>query len=423
MNMIKSMMMIIAILLLVSCTKNSLVSDKVNPSDEVTDQRDSIEFWHTYSDIETKVFETQILPLFEKEYPNIKINSTRIDYTNQLKNNILAAVADNKQPDVMRMDIKWVPELAKYGFLAELSELDGFNQLKEKIIGSLLSTNQYHGKYYGLPVNATTKAAVFNLKLLKEAGLSEPPATFNELIKAVKYLQTKHSDLYGIGVCCAEGWGTLPYFWTLGGKLTDDKFTKTNGYLNSLESIKAITTLKQWYDQGIIGPSILGGEPGNWDGVLKGKLLMIDEAHWFHLVNSTGDNKELLKDTIIAKFPSDVNPGTSIIGGENLIMFKDSKHREQAWTFMKWMMTEQPQKIMAETGLIPTIKDVVNKNPMFTPYLEQLNNALPRPPVSVWDGMDNVYTRMMERIFSNEQPIKAAIEEAVLKIDALLENQ
>ena len=105
---------------------------------------------------------------------------------------------------------------------------------------------------------------------------------------------------------------------------------------------------------------MLRGEPGNWDGVLKGKLLMIDEAHWFHVVNSTGDNKELLKDTIIAKFPSDVRAGTSIIGGENLIMFKNSKHREQAWTFMKWMMTEQPQKIMAETGLIPTIKDVVN---------------------------------------------------------------
>ena len=111
-------------------------------------------------------------------------------------------------------------------FWRSYSELDGFNQLKERFIGSLLSTNQYHGKYYGLPVNATTKAAVYNLKLLKEAGLTEPPTTFAELIKAVKYLQTKHSDVYGIGVCCAEGWGTLPYFWTLGGKLTDDNYTR-----------------------------------------------------------------------------------------------------------------------------------------------------------------------------------------------------
>ncbi|QGQ97975.1 extracellular solute-binding protein [Paenibacillus psychroresistens] len=423
MNLFKSMIMLLSILLLVSCTNSSLVSDNNPPSSEDVDQRDTIEFWHTYSDIETKVFEEHILPLFEQEYPNIKIHATRLDYTDQLKNNILASVADNKQPDVMRIDIKWVPELAKYGVLAELSELEDFNQLKERFIGFLLSTNEYHGKYYGLPVNATTKAAVYNLKLLKEAGLSEPPSTFDELIQAVKYLQTKHSDVYGIGICCTEGWGTLPYFWTLGGNLTDDKFTKTDGYLNSEASIRAITTLKMWYDQRIIGPSILRGEPGNWDGVLKGKLLMIDEAHWFHIVNSTGDNKDLLKDTIIAKFPSGVRAGTSIIGGENLIMFKDSKQREQAWTFMKWMMTEQPQKILAETGLIPTIKDVVNNNPMFTPYLEQLNNALPRPPVSVWDDMDKVYTRMMERILTNEQPIKAAIDEAVLKIDAMLLNQ
>lgn len=413
--------------LLTSCSNDSLMSDGERQFDsgQNGDHRIILEFWHTYSDIETEVLETKVIPLFEQENPDIKIHAVRKDYTDQLEHNIIATVADNKQPDVMRMDIIWLPKLAKDGILVNLSEMRDFDLIKNRFIGSLIKTTQYRGQFYGLPVNATTKTAIYNLKLLKEAGLNAPPLTFDELIKTIKYLQSKHSIKYGIGMCCSSSWGILPYFWTLGGKLTDEEYTHANGYLNHPNSIAALVKLKQWYDERIIGPSVFGGEPGAWEGILKGNLLMIDEGHWFNFVNSSGDNKDLIKDTVIGRFPSDVNSGTSIIGGENLVIFKESKHKQEAWKFMKWMVTEEPQKIMATTGLIPTILNiqVTNQNPMSSPYLEQLNNALPRPPVSTWSDIDEVYTRMIELILTNEQSIHEAVDDAVIKIDALLASQ
>ncbi len=414
-------------LIMTSCTKTTLLTsdDGTTEPDGKSDQRVTLEFWHTYSDAETEVFESKVIPLFESSHPGIKIHAVRKDYTPQLKGHIFAQVADNMQPDVMRMDIIWVPEFAKNGTLADLSEMNGFADIRDSFIGALIKTNLYRNKYYGLPVNANTKVAIYNKRLLKEAGLNDPPKTFDELVQALTRLHQKNKNIKGIGICCSSGWGTLPYFWTFGGKLMDDDYTRASGYLDHPDSLAAIAKIHKLYRDGVISPSITGGEPGSWDGVLQGKVLMIEEAHWFYTVNSVGGNKELLNDMVIGLFPDDVHTGTSIIGGENLVLFNNSGHARESWDFMKWMVTEEPQRIMAETGLIPTIKHMqdTNRNPLFTSYLQQLDRAQPRPPVSTWTDIDNSYARMIEQILTEELPLEEAVREAVEEIDRLLTNQ
>lgn len=413
------------LLLLSACMDSQLVTNQEDEENtEAMASRTVIEFWHTYSDLETEVFENKVLPAFEKQYPDIDIRAERKDYTEQLKNNTLAAAAENEQPDLMRMDIVWVPEFAQSRVLTDLSSLPGFDELEKQFIGKLLETAKFQDGIYGLPVNANTKAAIFNQQLLKKAGLSEPPKTMEKLVQAVRKLKQMDEDTYGIGMCCSSGWGTLPYFWTLGGKITDEHYTTAHGYLDSPGSIEALQTIKQWYDEGIISPAILGGEPGNWDGLLKGTVLMIDEAHWFYTVNSSGTNQHLLEGTLPALMPAGTRKGTSIIGGENLVLFKDSPHQEEAWTFMKWMVSEEPQKMMSETGLIPTITGLTGHtlDPRFDIYLQQLDQARPRPPTPHWSFIDDVFARMIEKILSNEMALKESVEEAVKRIDSVLQQ-
>lgn len=412
-------------LLISGCMQVRLVPD--NESNGPAEQQAGepivqIQFWHTYSELEIEVFNSRVLPLFEAEHPGIKINAVRKDHTGQLKDNVQAAVADNKQPDVMRMDVIWVPEFAKNGSLMDISNLENFDNIRDKFIGSLIQSNMYKGKYYGVPVNANTRAAIFNKKLLIEAGLDHPPDTFKELEEATKRLQKLRPEVYGIGICCSNVWGSLPYFWTFGGQLMDKNYKVASGFLNGKASIAALQKMKNGLDEGIISPSIIGGEPGTWDGILKGQLLMIDEPHWFYTVNETGPNKELLQGVEIGLLPSDVNVGTSVIGGENLVLFEKSPFKKEAWQFIQWMVTEEPQKIMSETGLIPTIKNLQgkNRNPIFDVYLDQLDRANPRPPVPAWTEIEDVFARMLERILTDEQTITEAVDEAAVIIDRLL---
>jgi len=405
------------------CTsKESAVNNNENENTQngVTDppkETVTIEFWHTYSDTETPIFEEQIIPLFEEKYPYIKVNSTKMPYDG-LKQQVIAGVAGDAAPDLMRMDIIWVPEFAKLGALVPLDNLVNFSTLKDQLFPGPLATNFYNGKYYGLPLNTNTKVAIYNKALLAEAGLSEPPKTFDQLISAAETLKAKGK--FGIGVGGVGPWGSLPYFWTLGGSITDDKYTKATGFLNSPDSIAALQKIVDLKEQGLIAPSLLGGEPGTWDGI-KESYLMIEDGPWFFSI--LGD---AVKDiTTVATFPAGKGGSISVVGGEDLVMFSTSKHQEEAWTFMQFLMTEEPQILMSQTGLIPTNAKAANSEkvlsvPFIGPYIEQIKTAKPRTPHPSWGKIEETLTLYFEKAVRGELAVKDALDQAAQEIDGFL---
>ena len=113
---------------------------------------------------------------------------------------------------------------------------------------------------------------------------------------------------------------------------------------------------------------------------------------------------------------------TSSFVGENLVLFKGSRHPQEAWTFMKFLVSEPVQELMAGTGLIPSIKgfDREKLRPEFRVYLDQLSRADPRPPVPQWDRVDEVFSRMVTRILVGEKPAAEAMKESAAEIDGIL---
>ncbi len=377
----------------------------------------TIEFWHTYSDTEEKIFNEQVIPLFKKENPYIKVNATRMP-TEGLKQQIIAAVAGDASPDVMRMDIVWVPEFAGLDALSTVNDKDGFNSIKNTLFPGPLSTNFYNGKYYGLPLNTNTKVAIYNTDLLKKAGLTKPPKTFDELVQAARTL--KSSGDYGIGIGGTSPWSMLPYFWTLGGKITDDNYTKATGYINSDASIAALQKIVDLNKEGLVAPAITGGDPGTWDGI-KESYLMIDDGPWFYSILGN----DMLKTTTPAVLPAGKGGSTSVVGGEDLVIFSNSKHPKEAWTFMKFMMTEEPQIIMAQTGLIPTNSTAANSErvlsvPFIKPYIDQLKTAMPRTPSPNWGKIKDAINTAFESAVRGDMTPKAALDQAASEIDGLL---
>jgi multiple sugar transport system substrate-binding protein len=396
-----------------------------NDGKESSKNKVVIEFWHTYSDQEEIVLTEKIKPLFEKEHPDIELKLTRMPYEG-LKQQVIAAVSGDAAPDLMRMDIIWVPEFAKMGALQDISGFEGFEEVKNSVFEAPMSTNLYEGKYYGVPVNTNTKIAIYNKELLEKAGYTEAPKTVEELKEAAKKAKAAGAK-GGIGLGGSFSWGYLPYFWSLGGKLTNDDFTQFDGYLNSPESIAAIEEIAQWHKDGLTAPTILGGEPGTWDGMKNNEYLMIDDGPWFYsiLMNEEGSKFDALNDTVRGLMPEGDGGSRSVIGGENLVIFANSKHPKEAWTFAKWMLTEEPQKIMAETGLIPTNKEAANdpaflENPFVAEYVEQLETALPRTPIPQWSEIEAIINLNFEKVIRGEMDAKTALDDAAKQAEALL---
>lgn len=396
------------------------------PKDVVT-----IEFWNTYGEDKDKgtgerpYFVKEIIPAFEKANPGIKIREVNMP-TENLEQQVITAAAGGAVPDLMRMDNTWVGNFAKKKALKSLDKNPGFAEIKLAVFEGPMSSNLYKGKYYGIPLNTNTKAAIYNKEILTASGATEPPKTIDELVKAARALKAKGQ--FGIVIGGPNAWDFLPWFWTLGGKLTDDQYTKATGFLNSAESIKALDTVVSWMDEGLVAPPIKGGKPSTWDGLrdadggVKAKYLMINDGPWFFSI--FGDS---VKTTMIpAKMPAGPDGKShSVVGGENIVMFEGAKHPEEAWKFIQFMLSEEIQVKMASVGLIPTNKKAAAsdklKDVYYLPtYVKELETAYARTPSAQWSKISDRLGLAFEIIINKKATAKDELDKAAKEIDGLL---
>jgi len=417
---------LIAAILISGCLDRSIIEDGDQVAKLEDEPRKTVVIWHTYSDEETRVFEEEVVPKFEKEYPHIRIESVRQAYNQEYQAVLLARASAGKTPDLIRMDYTWVQQFAHNGLLQPLEGFDGFEEVASRLRRRMLETTLYEGNTYGLPLNITTKAAIYNNRLLKEAGLAKPPESVAEIIRVAR------DHHYIIGMLGLEMWQSLPYFFGLGGKFSDDGFTQTDGYLNSPESIQAVETLVELYHEGILNPGMLDGSADLWNDVHSGRdTFMIDEGPWYYsiLLNTPSLNLNVLELTTPAPFPSN-GRYRSVIGGESLVMTKGTRHKEEAWTFIRFMMRKDVQGMMFKAGLIPTNMEAfegertsIADNGYIGPYMQGIDEGYYLPPHPKWAVISQIYADRLEDIFVSGRDVKEALNEASSQIDAILKKR
>lgn len=381
--------------------------------------QEEILFWHSYSEGEEKIFKEQVLEPFEEMHPEIKVNAVRMPYEG-MDEQFVTAVSGDAAPDVMRMDLTWVPQMSKLGALEKLDTYEGFEELKAGVLENTMSTNLYDGSYYGMPLNSNTTVAVFNKTLLAEYGFDTVPETMDEWLEATDKTDPQNEKWLFAVQGGDYSWTLLPFLWTLGGTLTDETFSTATGYLNSSETVAALECICSWYSEGIIGPAVVGEEPDGWGGMEGNNYGMIVEGPWYY--NSSSDT---IEKTIPALIPSVEGRSISILGGESLVMTSTGTHKDAAWTFIQFMMGEESQLAMAEAGMIPTTEAALAKvdttdSPYVAVYMEQLQSANPRTPSAQWPSIKEVLNETFEMVLRGTMTAQDALDAAAIQIDELL---
>lgn len=405
-------------LALSGCTDRRFIDGPLAEAVPTGPAQEEVVFWHTYSDEETRVFENELLPLFAEHHPEIHITAVRQPYTELLKTAIISRATSGRAPDVVRMDFIWVPQFIELGLLYPVSSLPDFPAIKADMRSDALQTAYGDGDYYGLPLNMSTKIAIYNRELLKKAGYDAPPASLAEMVE----LSRKNGYTFAFGEF--SSWGFLPYFLGFGGQVLSPDWTRADGYLNSKASIQAVETMRGLYEEGILGVSSLSERIDLWENVRSGKLLMIDEGPWYYSIylNTKTVGDEVLRQTIPAPFPGS---GGSVVGGEDVVILKNTAHLDAAWTFSKWLVSPEAQEKMFRVGLLPTnIRTPVPAELGNSPYIEAtmqgLDNAFLRPSVPEWDKIDDMISKALPLIFTRAVTPEQGMNDAAQAIDALL---
>lgn len=380
----------------------------------------TISFWHTMSEPEMEQL-AKVVAIFEAENPNIKVEILNVPY-DEFRRKLITSMAGGTAPDLIRSDIIWVSEFAYMGALAKLDEvMPDFDTYKEAVFPGPLSTTYFRGHYYGLPLNTNTRILVYNIQMFKDAGIEAPPATMEEFLVACEKINALGDDKY----CFADGgtyaWAVNPWIWSFGGDVTDEDITVASGYLNGENTQVAYEYLKNLVDLGYMHPGILGGGVDAWGGFGNNEIAMLLEGPWF----TPFFGGTLGIDYGYAPTPAGSGGSISVVGGEDIVMFQQSQHKEEAAKFIRFMLSEETQITMAEGGLIPVIKsaldtDFIKNHVYFGYFLEQLKTAKARTPHPNWTKIEDIYNLAGGEFLTGEKSFKDAFDAVAETIDGLL---
>ncbi len=402
-------------------SNNAAKENPENPdtSEAKNDEKVKITYWHNYgADKESPYFEEVILPMFNEKYPNIEVEVIA-QGNDQYRESIVISAGTGTTPDVARLDLSDISGLAELGILMPLEEFEGFEKLSNEVFPGPLATNYYQGHYYGLPLDTNCKSAVFNMSTLSQMGLDKVPASMEELIEASRGLGKPT-----INVSSAGEWDFMPYFWLFGGVMTDDSFTQASGYLDSEDSIEAMKKLVSLHDEGIFTIKEIDGSVDAWDGIKSGEYAVFFEGPWFFAF--IGDWKDLgLQPAII---PTYNGKTTSVVGGESIGVFSTTKHPEEVFKFVEFLLSEEVQVLMGkEMGQMPVLKTAAENeefrsNEVWSVYLQQLNTAQTRVPSPQSPEIQQYLKDAFDGILRGDVEIESALKEAAELIDAKLKE-
>jgi multiple sugar transport system substrate-binding protein len=403
--------------------QQTVVSEKVVTPTAAPTGPVTITFWHGYNaDVETKFLEGTIIPAFQAKFPNIKVQDVNVPY-DQFRRKLLVAMSGGTAPDLARIDIIWVPELADQGALAKIDQvMPDFATLKDTFLPGPLSTNYYNGSYYGLPLDTNTRVLVYNKDMFAAAKIDKAPATIDEFLADCEKIKALGPKKY----CFEDGgtyaWAVNPWIWSFGGDVTDTAITKASGAYNGAATAAAYQFLKDGVDKGYINPAMAGGGVDTWGAFGKDEVAMILEGPWFP---PSFESQFKGKAYGLAPMPAGTGGSISVVGGEDIVMFAQSQQKAAAAEFIRFMDSMETQLKWAVVGQMPVLKDAaasdtIKNHPFFGVFMDQLKTAKARTPHPNWSKIEEVMTNTGAAILTGKTTVQKGLDDAVKLMDPLL---
>jgi len=342
---------------------------------------------------------------FEKANPGVKVKVTPIAI-DQAHDKILTSIAGGQTPDVAWIGSTWMGEFAATGALDEVPETID----QESFFQGARDAVTVDEKVYGVPWHVETRVLFYRTDIAEKAGITEAPATWEDLKAMAKAMQDKGGAKYGIGLSTNNWQEYLPFVWQNGGEVAEgEAYT-----LDTPEATEATEFYKSFFDEGLAPPST----PQGFDitpAFVRGTHPMFFSGPWhMGLVDEAG-GKGFEKKYAVAKMPTKES-GTSWVGGGELAVFKQSKNRETAWKFVEYLSTPEVQAKFYELSAdLPANQAAwelpqLAEDPRAKVFGDQLEDAKTAPPFPKWEQFATKLNAQLDEAFTSDTPAAEAVK-------------
>lgn len=323
------------------------------------------------------------------------------EHFNQLRTELQAGAS---RIDLMIGDLTWTAQLAANGWITDLS--GRFTpQLREGFVSATLESVTYQDEVWGVPFFTDVGLMYYRGDLLEEAGISNPPETWDELRQMALETREKTGTKHGFVFQGSEYEGAvvdaMEYIWTHGGEaLTEDQ----DVVVDNPGAIAGLTTERSMIEDGVAPVDvIIYKEPETQATFLNGDAVFA--RNWPFMYGLIPDpalsqiTTEQVGLTTIPHAPGEESVGG--LGGWNFYV-KDAPENkgDAAWEFIKFATSPETEKFRAlEGGFLPPLVDLYED--------EEIREAVPVTRIAQ-DGLETARTRPVTPFYSDMSIVMSA---------------
>lgn len=320
---------------------------------------------------ETEPFLSELVENFEAENTDIKVNLEVIGWDN-LEQSVNTMVSTGQTPDILNLN--HFAAFVADDLLMPIEEVIS-PELKEKFYNSFYEAGRIDGTSYAIPYLATIRGLYYNKDLFIQAGISEPPTTWQELRETAKTIKEKTGvDGFGVPMTNNEGQAYFSYFiWGNGGDWKDgDEWV-----LNSPENVEALEFLTSLIrEDKVTNPEPTAINREDLQRVFgQGQIGMMITANFMPTILASD-----APDLNYGVGPIPVNEGADPVNlgvQDFLMVFNSTEHPESVGKFLDYLYDdEHHEAFMKAEGMLPATEPVGEKmgaeDELMKQFIEQL---------------------------------------------------
>ncbi len=371
-----------------------------------------------------------LLDRFEAENPGIRVKDETLPASSDEQHQFYVINLEGKSADfeVFSMDVIWVPEFARAGWLTDLSDLLPAAERDEFFPGPMKAVT-WQGRPYAVPWYIDAGVLYYRRDILDKYGLATP-RTWRDLVETARYVTAREKGLYGFiwqgkqyeGLVC----NVLEYLWSNGGNvLRDGKVV-----IDSAENIAALGFMHDLVGKYGVSPPLVTTAVEEPTRHIFGNGRALFMRNWPYAWNIFEQKGSPVQGRVgVAPLP--VFPGgepASTLGGWQLGVNRYSRHPEAARRLVGFLTSPAAQKQLALTiGYKPSRRSLYRdrelreKQPFIAGLHDIFMEARPRPVTPYYMMITQVMQSEFSAALVGVRTPEAALRSARKQIEYILE--
>jgi multiple sugar transport system substrate-binding protein len=366
---------------------------------------------------------------------DIQINYTTYPY-DQAKKEMLDAISNQSQVDLVSLDQIWLGEFVERGLLTDITDrVNNWGRISD-LYESNLDGTVYNDRIYGIWAWTDVRGIWYWKDLLSQAGVDPSSLrTWDGYIASAKKLNEvlRPQGIEGIHLTGASHSPDIwyPYLWMLGGYIIEPKDGHpTKGVYwfpayNSSEGVRAMEFVKSQVDAGIKPQK----EHFWGEELLDRKFAVMIEALQHHIPLSTPEKRIEFEQKVgfIPMFPVPNldNKSATLMGGWALSIPSTSTHKDLAWELITTIL--EPKILapyLASHANLPTQIPVGEGNysqaanntiPYYSRLIDMIESGYNRPNIPEYPQMAEHIKQALDDVYYGTKDPKQALDDAATK--------